>query len=105
MALTIKTAAERQAEALTAQQAAITRAIDGHIEARARALNYNSAAHLATYVNSTVPQWSAEAQAFIAWRDACWIAALQMLAEAQQTGIIPTAAQAIASLPEWPTAP
>jgi len=33
---------------------------------------YESALHCATYATSTVAEWAAEAQAFIAWRDSVW---------------------------------
>ena len=97
----IKSAAEVQAEAVAAYKRRVTRAIDRHVEDQARALRYNSAAHLAGYTTSTVTEWQAEAQAFVAWRDACWMAALDMLAAAQQGGPVPTVAEAIAALPEW----
>lgn len=78
-----------------------TAAIDAHIEAAARAWSYNSAAHLASYVPSTVPQWAAEAPAFVAWRDAVWLAALDLLADVQAGEAEPPAdpADFIADLP------
>ena len=81
--------------------ATFTDAIDAHIEAQARAWSYNSAAHLASYVASTVPQWAAEAQAFVAWRDAVWLAALTLLADVQAGEAEPPADPAafIATLP------
>lgn len=88
--------------------AMFTAAIDGHVENVARSRQYNGAAHLASYVASTVPQWSAEAQVFVAWRDAVWLFALVEL-EAIQAGTkpIPTTEDLIASLPaiEWPVVP
>jgi len=96
----------RTAEDLTAQAAATARArlvtlIDQHIEARAQTLGYNSAAHLAGYAASTVPDWAAEAQRFIAWRDAAWQAvfALQIRHAAAQT--VPDDAEVLAALPGW----
>lgn len=82
-------------------QAQLARAIDAHVEAQARALQYNSAAHLASYAASTVPEWAAEAQAFVAWRDQVWLAAMGMLAQAQETGEGPSVEEVIAALPEW----
>jgi len=38
---------------------------------------------LASYVASTNPQWAAEAQAFVAWRDAVWAYAYAELAKVQ----------------------
>ena len=57
------------------------RAIDAHVEAVAVSWQFNSAATLASYVTSTVPQWRAEAKAFIPWRDAVWISAIETLAQ------------------------
>lgn len=45
-ALTLKTADDLAAEAVAALRARIAVAIDGHVEAQARALGYKSAAHL-----------------------------------------------------------
>ena len=101
--LTIKTAADLEAEAQAALKAEITRAIDKHVEDRARALEYNGAAHLASYVSSAVPEWAAEAQAFVAWRDAVWTEALSLLAAHQHSGDLPSVAGVIAALPEWPS--
>lgn len=83
-------------------QAAYTAAIEGHVEATARARGYTSAVSCATYATSTVPAWQAEGAAFVAWRDAVWTAALAMLAAVQAGGEIPESP--IAGLPEmvWP---
>jgi len=85
--------------------ATFTAAIDAHVESTARAKQYNSAAHLASYVASTVPTWAAEAQAFVAWRDAVWLFALAEM-QVIQAGDkpVPTIADLVASLPEieWP---
>ena len=97
----IKSAAEVQAEAADAHKRRVTRAIDEHVEAQAHALQYNGAAHLASYVASSVPEWQAEAQAFVAWREACWIAALDMLADAEASGEAPSVEDVIAALPKW----
>lgn len=82
-------------------QARITAAINAHVEARAVELKYNDAASIASYVSSTVARYAADATAFIAWRDSVWLTAEEMLAEAQQTGVIPTVEEAIAKLPKW----
>jgi hypothetical protein len=74
--LNIRTAEERRAEALAAARERIAAAVEARVEAQARALGYSSAAHLASYVASTVPAWAAEARAFIEWRDAVWQAAI-----------------------------
>lgn len=79
--------------------------IDARVEAQARALRYNSSAHIASYVASTVPQWAAEAAAFVAWRDAVWLAALAMLLAANETGVVPAHEEVLAGLPAWPGVP
>ncbi|MCC5965680.1 MAG: hypothetical protein JJU24_06040 [Natronohydrobacter sp.] len=101
MNLLIKTAEDKAQEALLAHQAALTAAIDAHVEAQARAMQYNSAAHLASYVASTKPEWEAEALAFIAWRDQVWEAALQLLAGVQSGGTVPSIEDVISGLPLW----
>jgi hypothetical protein len=55
-------------------------AIEAHVEATAQARGYSSAASCAGYVQSTIPAWAAEAQAFIAWRDAVWAHAFTQMA-------------------------
>lgn len=47
-------------------------AIQSHVDETAIAKRYDSGNSLATYKDSTVPQWAAEAATFIAWRDAVW---------------------------------
>ncbi|MCC5967830.1 MAG: hypothetical protein JJU24_17075 [Natronohydrobacter sp.] len=101
MNLLIKTAEQKAHETQLAHLAAVTAAIDAHVEAQARAMQYNSAAHLASYVTSTKPVWKSEAEAFVAWRDGVWEAALDMLSAAQQGGPIPSVEDAIAGLPLW----
>lgn len=101
MRMMIRTAADLAAEAQATVKTRLTNAIDAHIEARVRALGYNSAAHLATYVGSTVEAWAAEAKAFIAWRDACWLAAFDYQADVLAGNAPPTEEAAIAALPLW----
>ena len=97
----IKSAAEVQAEAADAHKRHVTRAIDAHVEAQAHALQYNGAAHLASYVASSVPEWSSEAQAFVAWRDQVWQEAIAMLADAEASGEAPSVEDVTAALPKW----
>lgn len=47
-------------------------AIQMHVDQIAVSRRYDSGNSLATYVNSTVAQWAAEATTFVAWRDAVW---------------------------------
>ena len=80
-------------------------AIDAAVEAVARGRGYNGAAHMASYVASTVPKWAAEAEAFVAWRDAVWVWALGELERVQAGEIAaPTIDDLIAAMPaiQWP---
>jgi hypothetical protein len=55
-------------------------AIQFHVDTTAKSRGYSDSVALASYVSSTVPGWAAEAQAFVAWRDAVWIHAHTELA-------------------------
>jgi hypothetical protein len=79
-------------------------AIAAHVEAVARSRSYSSAASCAGYINSTVPAWAAEAAAFVAWRDAVFLAAFGTMAEVQEGAPAPRIAALLAGLPvmEWP---
>lgn len=59
-----------QARASTVEQfrSAIQTMIDSHAQSR----RYDSGNSLATYVTSSNPDWAAEAQALVLWRDAVW---------------------------------
>ena len=82
-----------------------TKAIQAMLDNAAIARRYDSAATMATYTNSTNSDWSAEATAMVAWRDAVWLYAYQQLdavlaGEREQ----PTIEELLAELPEpsWP---
>ncbi|OWV94432.1 hypothetical protein ATY81_12570 [Rhizobium sp. R72] len=53
------------------------------VDQTARSRRYNNGDSLASYVASTNPAWKAEAQAFVAWRDAVWQYAYSELAKVQ----------------------
>lgn len=81
--------------------------IQAMIDAKAIERQYNSGATLASYVNSTIEQWAAEAQAFVAWRDAVWLYALAELDKVQRgESNQPSVEEFLAELPmfEWPGA-
>ena len=107
--LTIKTPAELEAGAQGAFVSAMRSAVDAHVEAVARARQYNSAARLAGYANSTVPAWKAEAEAFIMWNDSVWPLVINWFEEVQAgTSAPPENVEAlIAALPAppWPIEP
>lgn len=48
-------------------------AIQRLIDAQAQSRRYDNGNSLATYVTSSNPDWAAEAQAFVNWRDAVWV--------------------------------
>lgn len=82
------------------------REIQSLIDAKAQEKQYDSGATLASYVNSTIPQWSAEATAFVAWRDTVWAYALAELDKVQSgEREQPTVEAFLAELPEleWDT--
>jgi len=100
-ALEIKTSETLASEAAVAHRAKIISAIDASVENVARGLGYNSAAHCASYVASTVPEWKSEAESFVAWRDAVWVAAFASQAAAQASGETPSVEDVLAALPSW----
>jgi hypothetical protein len=58
-------------------------AIQAIVDATAKEKLFRDGVTLASYVTSTDPAWSAEAQAFVAWRDAVWRYAYAELAKVQ----------------------
>lgn len=81
-------------------------AIQAHIDAVARSKNYADGFALASYVNSTVPAWAAEATSFVAWRDQVWVYAYTELAKVQSgQRPQPTIAELVSELPQivWPS--
>jgi hypothetical protein len=95
-----------QAKLSQIAQRKFSAAVDAHVEATAQAKGYNGAAHCAGYVNSTIPPWRAEAEAFIAWRDQVWLFVFEKLAQVEAGEIpAPESAEALIGwLPEieWP---
>ena len=84
----------------TPAQTTLAAAVQGHLDATARAKGYDSALSCVTYINSTVPQYKAEATAMRDWRDAVWLRCYEVLAEVQAGArAVPTEAQLIALLP------
>jgi len=78
----------------------LTAFIDDYVEAAAKLRQYNGAAHLASYVASTVPEWAAEAQGFVAWRDQVWLTVIaEMIAVEAGEKQVPTEAELTELLP------
>lgn len=101
-ALTIRTAEDRKSQALADHAAAVAALVDARVEGQARALGYTSAAHLASYTASGVPDWAAEARAFVAWRDSVWLAVFEARAQAEAAGAAPSPEAILECLPDWP---
>ncbi|MHB2265643.1 hypothetical protein [Aliihoeflea sp. PC F10.4] len=68
----IITAAQRAVEAKAATVETFRAAIQQHVDAQAQSRRYDNGNSLASYVASTNETWAAEAQVFVAWRDAVW---------------------------------
>lgn len=79
-------------------------AVDQRIEVVARSRDYASSLHCVTYLHSTIEAWAAEAAAFVAWRDAVWVAVYAALDAWQAGGEEPGVDALVASLPAiaWP---
>jgi len=77
-------------------------AVQAHLDAAAQSRLYTDGNSLATYTASTNQAWAAEAQAFVAWRDAVWAQVYGMWASPPDP--VPTPAEVVAGLPviEWP---
>jgi hypothetical protein len=86
-------------------QADYAQAVQAHIDAAAASKGYGDGYGLASYRDSTVPEWAAEAQAFIAWRDSVWLASYLLMGEVVQgLKAAPTIEELKADLPtiDWP---
>lgn len=101
----IITAEQKQTAALDAAKKAFESAIQEHVDAAPMEKLFRDGVTMASYVASTNPQWAAEAQAFVAWRDAVWAYAFAeldkvLLGQRPQ----PTIPDFIAELPPivWP---
>lgn len=80
-------------------------AVQGHIDQVAGQRGYDSGTSCASYAESTVPGWAAEASAMILWRDAVWQQVLSTFADVQSgKAEIPALEDLIADLPtiDWP---
>jgi hypothetical protein len=95
----IEDASREQAAAVAALMASVAAEIQRRLNALAVAWGYDSMLSLVTYRESSIPQFSAEAEAGAAWRDAAWA-----YAEAAKT-TNPTPEQFWAGFPATPTRP
>lgn len=86
--------------------AELTNAIQAHMDTKARERNYDGILSLCTYATSLNAKFSAEGQAGVEWRDACWAKGYAIMNDVL-TGerAIPTVDELIAEMPEftWPS--
>lgn len=73
--------------------------LDADLDALAQSWGYKNSNRLAGYVSSTVAKWQAEAQAFIAGRDAWWTKAASIQAAWTPGSPIPTYDSVRAEMP------
>jgi hypothetical protein len=81
-------------------------AVQAHIDAVARAKDYDSGISLDGYKGSAVEAYAADADAFTTWRDPLWLTVFGILADVQSGAIPqPTIPELIAMLPAppWPS--
>ncbi|MCH4539281.1 MULTISPECIES: hypothetical protein [Brucella/Ochrobactrum group] len=95
----------KQADAIAAIVNSYRAAIQSMIDRTANERQYDDGNSLASYVNSTVPEWAAEAQAFVVWRDQIWtysLGELEKVKSGQREQ--PSSGDFLAELPafEWP---
>lgn len=102
----ITTAEEKAAAEAARLKAAFQSVIEAHVDEVAQARSFRHADSARGHANSTVAEWKADADAFIAWADQVWLYAFTELGkvEAGQRSV-PELADFIAELPaiEWPT--
>jgi hypothetical protein len=80
-------------------------AIQNLVDSTARERQFRDGVTLASYTASTKPKWAAEAQAFVAWRDAVWMYAYEELDKVTSgTRPQPTVSEILDELPKivWP---
>ncbi len=99
------TAEQKQQEQVDAIVAQYRAAIQSMIDQTANERQYDDGNSLASYVNSTVPEWASEAQAFVLWRDQVWtysLGELEKVKKGQREQ--PSAGDFLAELPAfaWP---
>ncbi len=96
----------KQADAIAAIVNSYRAAIQSMIDRTANERQYDDGNSLASYVSSTMPEWAAEAQAFVSWRDRVWAYALAELGKVKSgEREQPNVADFLAELPvfEWPS--
>lgn len=77
-----------------------------YLDTVAQRRQYDSAISCASYINSTIPAWKAQAEAFVSWRDSVFtytIAQVQLMQSGQRS--VPSFEEFKTELPEivWPS--
>lgn len=82
--------------------AAVTPGVQAWMDQTAQQKGYDNVVSCATYATSGVPEFKADADAIIAWRDAVWVAAYAWRdgLNGQLPEVIPTLEEVIAQLPQ-----
>lgn len=95
-------AAEPPLPTLADAAAALAAAVQTWLDTTAQGNGYDSLASCISYRGSSIAQWSTDADAALAWRDAVWQACFewQQGAAAAPPATFPTAEQVIAQLPQ-----
>lgn len=80
-------------------------AVQAHIDAVARAKDYESGVSLAGYKGSAVEAYAADAEAFTTWRDPLWLTVFGILENVQSSAIPQTTIPELIAMlpaPPWP---
>jgi len=101
---TVTTAEQKAVEARAAALASYKAAFDAHLDAIAQERQYDNRITIGSYVASGNPQYAAEAQAFVAWRDLALASMFEQLAAVEGGAEAPSLEEFIAALPtiDWP---
>lgn len=94
-----------EAQAIPPTIGEYTAAVQSLLDNKAQERNYDNMLSMCTYVSSTNVKFAAEGQAGVEWRDACWSACYDIMAEVQvETRPVPTVAELLALMPGfvWP---
>lgn len=96
---------ETRPETAAETEARFAAAVQAHIDATAKSKNYTDGNSCASYATSTNATWKAEAEAFVAWRDAVWTSVYATMDAVEAgTETAPTVSALVAGLPAiaWP---